>query len=100
VTAFGPRRLLTPTLRTVTIRAGARYCDLRTPNLKLLDACPHLSREGGCPAAVRIVGGYKRGPECLAGERRHRDFAGTGGAAMTRRAAANAIREGEAPCAS
>ena len=74
MSAFGPRRLLTPGLKRVTIRAGDRYCDLRASNLKLLDACPHLSREGGCPAAVRIVGGYKRGPECLAGERRHRKF--------------------------
>ena len=78
MTTFGPRRLLTPSLKRVTIRSGARYCDLRAPNLKLLDACPHLSREGGCPAAVRTKAGYKRGPECLAGERRERYFAGKG----------------------
>ena len=71
MSAFGPRRLLTPSLKRITIRAGDRYCDLRGPNLKLLDACPHLSREGGCPASVRIVGGYKRGPECKAGEIRY-----------------------------
>ena len=82
MSAFGPRRILTTNLKTVAIRAGAHFCDKRASGgRKVLDACPHLSREGGCPAARAIVGSYKRGPECLAGERRHRDFAGRGATA-------------------
>ena len=78
MSTFGPRLLLTPGLKRITIRAGDHFCDLRAPNLSVIDQCPHLSREGGCPAAVKVNGSYKRGPECLAGERRHRDFAGKG----------------------
>ena len=74
---FGPRRLLTKSLRTVRVVCGDRFCDRRASGgTRVLDACPHLSRDGGCPAAVRVAAGYKRGPECIAGERRHRRFVG------------------------
>jgi len=77
VSAFGPRRILTTNLKTVAIRAGAHFCDKRASGgRKVHDACPHLSREGGCPAAVATAAGYKRGPECIQGERRHRQFWG------------------------
>jgi hypothetical protein len=66
MTAFGPRTLLTTNLRVVQAVCGDHFCEL-------LDGsrCPQLPE---CKAARKTPAGLRRGPECIAGERRNREF--------------------------